>query len=228
MGNHFIKTIWMFKFAKGQSLSLWYHLPLRKHRYLPCKWLCAFVYFKSAGITVCILFQVLESINSSYLVSPQTEQSLQQISSQFPDSLRLDSLEKSSETKVRFTSFFFYMAGAGQTVNFSVAWKIFSLIYIWTGTWAECSDLNQSWFGRTNFNGRETKFCYQFLKIWHSYPFSQSQWNCNKQYPWYRFTWILCLNWAHQFTISGKDFGDCSSRWKVIVGLHGSDNSSWW
>lgn len=83
------------------------------------------MYFKSAGITVCILFQVLESINSSYLVSPQIEQSLQQISSQFPDSLRLDSLEKSSETKVRkllcFTSFFFYMAGAGQTVNFSVA-----------------------------------------------------------------------------------------------------------
>ncbi|XP_024178378.1 uncharacterized protein LOC112184348 isoform X1 [Rosa chinensis] len=43
--------------------------------------------------------QVLESINSSYLVSPQTDQSLQQMSSQFTDSLRLDSLEKSSEIK---------------------------------------------------------------------------------------------------------------------------------
>ncbi|PRQ60553.1 hypothetical protein RchiOBHm_Chr1g0382561 [Rosa chinensis] len=42
---------------------------------------------------------VLESINSTYLVSPQTDQSLQQMSSQFTDSLRLDSLEKSSETK---------------------------------------------------------------------------------------------------------------------------------
>lgn len=73
-------------------------------------------------MTVCILFQVLESINSSYLVSPQTDESLQQISSQFTDSLRLDSIEKTSETKVKqfLIFFFFYFAGAGQTVRFSV------------------------------------------------------------------------------------------------------------
>ena len=75
-------------------------------------------------MTVCILFQVLESINSSYLVSPQTDESLQQISSQFTDSLRLDSIEKTSETKVRqfliLLLFFFYLAGAGRTVSFSV------------------------------------------------------------------------------------------------------------
>ncbi|XP_050385247.1 uncharacterized protein LOC126801826 isoform X2 [Argentina anserina] len=44
--------------------------------------------------------QVLESINSSYLISPETDQSLPQISSQFTDSLTLDSLEKTSETDV--------------------------------------------------------------------------------------------------------------------------------
>lgn len=75
-------------------------------------------------MTVCILFQVLESINSSYLVSPQTDESLQQISSQFTDSFRLDSIEKTSETKVRqfliLLLFFFYLAGAGRTVSFSV------------------------------------------------------------------------------------------------------------
>ncbi|KAF5731283.1 hypothetical protein HS088_TW19G00890 [Tripterygium wilfordii] len=43
--------------------------------------------------------KVLESIDRSYLVAPQTEQSLQQISSQFRDALRLDSRERNSETK---------------------------------------------------------------------------------------------------------------------------------
>ncbi|XP_048421351.1 uncharacterized protein LOC103951599 isoform X2 [Pyrus x bretschneideri] len=44
--------------------------------------------------------QVLESIDSrGYLVSSQPDQSLQQISSQFHNALRLDSLEQNSETK---------------------------------------------------------------------------------------------------------------------------------
>ncbi|XP_022736547.1 uncharacterized protein LOC111289617 isoform X3 [Durio zibethinus] len=43
--------------------------------------------------------QVLESINASYLVDPQPEPSLQQVSSQFLDALRLGSLEQSCESK---------------------------------------------------------------------------------------------------------------------------------
>ncbi|ONI25732.1 hypothetical protein PRUPE_2G317300 [Prunus persica] len=43
--------------------------------------------------------QVLQSIDRGFLVSSQPEQSLQQISSQFHNSLRLDSLEQNSETK---------------------------------------------------------------------------------------------------------------------------------
>ncbi|XP_038708807.1 uncharacterized protein LOC120003788 [Tripterygium wilfordii] len=43
--------------------------------------------------------KVLESTDGSYLVAPQTEQILQQISSQFCDALRLCPLEQNSETK---------------------------------------------------------------------------------------------------------------------------------
>ncbi|KAJ9130952.1 hypothetical protein P3X46_033916 [Hevea brasiliensis] len=43
--------------------------------------------------------QVLESMDRSYVVSSQPEQSLQQISSQFSDSLRLNSLDQNSEAK---------------------------------------------------------------------------------------------------------------------------------
>ncbi|XP_057951682.1 uncharacterized protein LOC131146242 isoform X2 [Malania oleifera] len=43
--------------------------------------------------------QVHESIDKSFLVAPQPQQSLQQISSQFHEALRLDSLEQNSETK---------------------------------------------------------------------------------------------------------------------------------
>ena len=46
------------------------------------------------------LFQVLEPIDRAYMVIPQSEQSLQQISSQFRDALRLDTLEQNSENKV--------------------------------------------------------------------------------------------------------------------------------
>ncbi|XVF53309.1 hypothetical protein PTKIN_Ptkin05aG0089100 [Pterospermum kingtungense] len=48
----------------------------------------------SAGKT-----QVLESIKSSYLVEPQPEPSLQQVSSQFHDALRLGTCEHSSESE---------------------------------------------------------------------------------------------------------------------------------
>lgn len=44
-----------------------------------------------------IIFQVLESIDKSFLVSPQPQQSLRQISSQFHDALRLNPIEQSSE-----------------------------------------------------------------------------------------------------------------------------------
>ncbi|KAL2527526.1 hypothetical protein Adt_12580 [Abeliophyllum distichum] len=43
--------------------------------------------------------QVLESIDKSYPVDAQSQQSLQQISSQFHEALRLDSLENNNETK---------------------------------------------------------------------------------------------------------------------------------
>ncbi|KAG6745513.1 hypothetical protein POTOM_050001 [Populus tomentosa] len=43
--------------------------------------------------------QVLESIDRSYLVTPQPEQSLQEISSQFSDALRLNTLEQTIEMK---------------------------------------------------------------------------------------------------------------------------------
>ncbi|CAK7324260.1 unnamed protein product [Dovyalis caffra] len=43
--------------------------------------------------------QVLESIDRSYLVTPQTEQSLQEISSQFSEALRLNHLEQNTEMK---------------------------------------------------------------------------------------------------------------------------------
>ncbi|KAL5737025.1 hypothetical protein ACOSQ2_031813 [Xanthoceras sorbifolium] len=43
--------------------------------------------------------QVLESIDRSYLVAPQPEQNLQQISAQFHEVLRLDTLERNSEVK---------------------------------------------------------------------------------------------------------------------------------
>ncbi|PPD84387.1 hypothetical protein GOBAR_DD18702 [Gossypium barbadense] len=43
--------------------------------------------------------QVVESINSSYLVKPQSEPNLQQISSQFHDALKLGTLEQSCESK---------------------------------------------------------------------------------------------------------------------------------
>ncbi|XVF12744.1 hypothetical protein REPUB_Repub08aG0145900 [Reevesia pubescens] len=43
--------------------------------------------------------QVLESINASYIVDPQPEPSLQQVSSQFHDALRLGTLEQSCESK---------------------------------------------------------------------------------------------------------------------------------
>ncbi|KAA8540086.1 hypothetical protein F0562_026778 [Nyssa sinensis] len=43
--------------------------------------------------------QVLDSIDESYLVAPQPQESLQHITSQFHDALRLDPLTQSSETK---------------------------------------------------------------------------------------------------------------------------------
>lgn len=43
--------------------------------------------------------QVLEPIDGNYLVGSKSEQNLQQISSQFRDALRLDTLEKKSESK---------------------------------------------------------------------------------------------------------------------------------
>ncbi|CAL5367730.1 unnamed protein product [Camellia sinensis] len=43
--------------------------------------------------------QVLEQVDKSYLVAPQPEQSLQHISSQFHDALRLDPLPQNNETK---------------------------------------------------------------------------------------------------------------------------------
>ncbi|XP_015574922.1 uncharacterized protein LOC8262233 isoform X2 [Ricinus communis] len=43
--------------------------------------------------------QVFESMDRSYLISPQPDQGLQQISSHFNDSLRLNPLEQNSETK---------------------------------------------------------------------------------------------------------------------------------
>ncbi|GMP24992.1 hypothetical protein CsSME_00002063 [Camellia sinensis var. sinensis] len=45
--------------------------------------------------------QVLEQVDKSYLVAPQPEQSLQHISSQFHDALRLDPLPQNNETKDR-------------------------------------------------------------------------------------------------------------------------------
>ncbi|XP_059451581.1 uncharacterized protein LOC132182347 isoform X4 [Corylus avellana] len=45
--------------------------------------------------------QVLESIDRGYLVTPQTDLSLQQISSQFRDALRLDTLDQKSENKAQ-------------------------------------------------------------------------------------------------------------------------------
>lgn len=46
------------------------------------------------------LLQVIESIDRGYLVNPQPEQSLQEISSQFNDALRLNPPERNTETKV--------------------------------------------------------------------------------------------------------------------------------
>ncbi|KAJ4726737.1 Reticulocyte-binding 2 a [Melia azedarach] len=43
--------------------------------------------------------QVLESMDRSYLVAPQPEQNLQQISSQFHEALRLNTLDRNSESK---------------------------------------------------------------------------------------------------------------------------------
>ncbi|KAF2299490.1 hypothetical protein GH714_032175 [Hevea brasiliensis] len=48
--------------------------------------------------------QVLESMDRSYVVSSQPEQSLQQISSQFSDSLRLNSLDQNSEAKTNMVT----------------------------------------------------------------------------------------------------------------------------
>lgn len=45
--------------------------------------------------------QVLETVDNGYLVASQTQQSLQQISSQFHDALKLDHIEQNSETKVQ-------------------------------------------------------------------------------------------------------------------------------
>ncbi|KAK2634037.1 hypothetical protein Ddye_028829 [Dipteronia dyeriana] len=45
--------------------------------------------------------QVLESMNRNYLVAPQPEQNLQQISAQFHEALRLGTLEQNSEAKER-------------------------------------------------------------------------------------------------------------------------------
>ncbi|KAF3432755.1 hypothetical protein FNV43_RR23857 [Rhamnella rubrinervis] len=45
--------------------------------------------------------QVLESIDRGFLVAPQTDKDLQQISSQFHGSLRLESLQQHNETKVQ-------------------------------------------------------------------------------------------------------------------------------
>jgi hypothetical protein len=60
------------------------------------------------------LLQVLESIDRSYLVTPQPEQSLQEISSQFSDALRLNTLEQTIEMKVcaYFCSMFLCFSGA--------------------------------------------------------------------------------------------------------------------
>ena len=46
------------------------------------------------------LLQVIELIDRGYLVNPQPEQSLQEISSQFNDALRLHPPERNTETKV--------------------------------------------------------------------------------------------------------------------------------
>lgn len=43
-----------------------------------------------------VLLQVLESMDRSYLVASQTDQNLQQVSSQFRDFLRVDSMEQNS------------------------------------------------------------------------------------------------------------------------------------
>ncbi|KAK6936628.1 hypothetical protein RJ641_033658 [Dillenia turbinata] len=43
--------------------------------------------------------QIRESIEKSYVVAPQVPQNLQQISSQFPDALRLEPLERNTENK---------------------------------------------------------------------------------------------------------------------------------
>lgn len=47
-----------------------------------------------------LLLKVIEAIDRSYIVAPQTEQSLQQISSQFRHALRLDTVEQNCESKV--------------------------------------------------------------------------------------------------------------------------------
>ncbi|GFZ06358.1 hypothetical protein Acr_18g0005530 [Actinidia rufa] len=48
--------------------------------------------------------QVFEQVDKSYLVAPQSQQSLQHISSQFHDGLRLDTLSQNSETKEKATA----------------------------------------------------------------------------------------------------------------------------
>ncbi|PSS04491.1 Unconventional myosin-XVIIIa like [Actinidia chinensis var. chinensis] len=48
--------------------------------------------------------QVFEQVDESYLVAPQSQQSLQHISSQFHDALRLDPLSQNSETKEKATA----------------------------------------------------------------------------------------------------------------------------
>ncbi|XP_057463872.1 LOW QUALITY PROTEIN: uncharacterized protein LOC130753729 [Actinidia eriantha] len=48
--------------------------------------------------------QVFEQVDKSYLVAPQSQQSLQHISSQFHDALRLDPLSQNSETKEKATA----------------------------------------------------------------------------------------------------------------------------
>ena len=58
-----------------------------------CCYICSY-----DGLTIPQNFvQVHESIDKSYLVSPQPQPSLQQISSQFHKALRLSPLEQSSE-----------------------------------------------------------------------------------------------------------------------------------
>ncbi|KAK1554910.1 hypothetical protein Q3G72_026251 [Acer saccharum] len=54
---------------------------------------------EAQDLTIMLLLQVLESINRSYLVAPQPEQNLQQISAQFHEALRLGTLEQNSEAK---------------------------------------------------------------------------------------------------------------------------------